>query len=1070
MSAPDGPRHSTASSPPLPPVRGLGGGRGNRARARGEERPQHTRATLRRLWSYLGRQRAPLTITGCLVAAIVALDLSGPLLLRRAIDRHIVPRQLGGLAQLALLMVGVYASSALLNLAQSHLMAGAAQRTMRDIRADLFHKLQQLPLEFFDRRVHGELMARLTSDVESINQVLSNSVSQLVSGGLTTAAIAITMAVLHPVLGVLAVTTVAGLTIGLNRWLAEKSHIRYREQQSALGRLYGFVEETIGGQKVIKAYGQEPAVTTRFEAIEADYRETAIRAQTVSGFTGPMMNTVNHAALAIVAGVGGLLAIRGSISVGTIATFINYTRQFGRPLNEVANLYHAFQAAMAGAERVFETIDETAEIDAEQMDTRRRIRGDVRFEGVNFAYRRDVPVLKDVTLHARAGQTVALIGPTGAGKTTIVNLLTRFYEINAGRIVVDGVDLREYRKEDLRRQLGIVLQDTFLFSGTVRDNIRYGRLEATDEEVLTAARLANAAAFIERLPLGYDTLLHERGGNFEPRATADVGHRAGHSGRSGHPDPRRGHQQYRHAHRASHSGGHAAPHAGAHQLRHRPPFEHDRERRSDPDDPGRSHRGPPLRRSKRPPARRRRREHNERGRPAARGLTRRLSGPGRVVASGCGHQSIKIDTCPSRRPGGRAPFRVPSLPRGLPMLRKFLLLAALPCGVLAGALTWSRLSTEAAAESPTRAGPRVVTVGVSQAQVRDLPVVLSGLGTVVPSESVNVRSRVTGQLVRVSFREGEWVERGQVLAEVDPREFRARLTQTEGQLDKDRVVLAHARADLERARVLAKDRLISEQEVAAQESLVGQYQANERISQGIHDAAALELGHTRISAPIRGRIGFRQLDVGNNVDATTALAVIHGVEPITVVFTLPEDTVAAVVQELARARQAKRPLEVEAWDKGSHRRLARGKLATIDHQIDASSGTVKLKAEFDNHDGALFPNQFVNVRFVVQVVRDATVIPIGAVQRGREGPFAYVVGKDHVASVRKLELGPTEGPEAVVRGGVSAGELVVVQGIDGVREGSQVSFKEPPKDAPVQPEGTAARASGDHSQPTSAHP
>jgi ATP-binding cassette, subfamily B, multidrug efflux pump len=223
------------------------------------------------MWSYLRRQRTFLVLSGFMVAAMVGLDLLGPLLLRRAIDQHIVPRDLDGLVSIVLLMLCAYASSATLNYLQSYVMAGAAQRTMRDIRADLFQKLQHLPLEFFDRRVHGELMARLTSDVEAVNQVLSNSVSQLVSGGLTTLAIAITMVILHPLLGATAVLTVASLTIGLNRWLAAKSHARYRIQQSALGRLYGFVEETIGAQKVVKAYGQEPAVTARFEQIERDY-------------------------------------------------------------------------------------------------------------------------------------------------------------------------------------------------------------------------------------------------------------------------------------------------------------------------------------------------------------------------------------------------------------------------------------------------------------------------------------------------------------------------------------------------------------------------------------------------------------------------------------------------------------------------------------------------------------------------------------------------------------------------------------------------------------------------------
>ncbi len=510
-------RENHGAEPPKIAFRGMGMGGGHGGGGGGghkrTEKPKRAGETLLRLWSYLRRQRLFLFVTGLMVAAMVGLDLLGPLLLRRAIDKHIIPRDLEGLAHVAVLMIIVYASSSALNWLQSYVMAGAAQRTMRDIRTDLFGKLQHLPLRFFDRRIHGELMARLTSDVEAINQVLSNSVSQLVSGGLTTIAVAITMFIINPLLGAVSVFTIAGLTIGIKYWLSGTMHTRYRVQQAALGKLYGFVEETIGGQKVIKAYGQEPVATAKFTEISHAYREGGIRAQSISGLTGPLMNTVNNAALTIVAGVGGFLAIRGSVSVGTIATFINYTRQFGRPLNEVANLYNAFQAALAGAERVFEIIDETPEVDAPHVRALPRIKGEVVFQNVDFAYRADVPVLRNVSLHAKPGQTIALIGPTGAGKTTIINLLTRFYEIDGGKILIDGADLRDFPKEDLRTQLGIVLQDTFLFTGTVRDNIRYGRLDATDEEIHEAARLANADTFIHRLPQGYDTVLIERGGN-----------------------------------------------------------------------------------------------------------------------------------------------------------------------------------------------------------------------------------------------------------------------------------------------------------------------------------------------------------------------------------------------------------------------------------------------------------------------------------------------------------------------------------------------------------------------------
>ncbi|MET0261962.1 MAG: ABC transporter ATP-binding protein [Rariglobus sp.] len=477
------------------------------------ERPKKTLETLRRLGTYLKKEKAALLLTTAMVLGTVALDLAGPLLLGKIIDGHLVHPQLEGLGLLLLLMLGAYAGSAILAWLQARVMAGAAQRVMQGLRSHLFDKVLRLPLSFFDRRIHGELMSRLTSDVESINQVLSNSVTQIVTGILSTAAVAVAMFAIDPWLASLSVVTIAAPTILLNRWLAVRTRARYRLQQAALGQLYGFTEETIGGQKVVKAYGQEPAFTARFDAINQDFASNATRAQTYAMMTGPLMNTINSLALAVVAGVGGIFAIRGHTTIGTIAIFITYTRQFGRPLNEIANLYNTLQSALAGAERVFEVIDETPEPDAPADAPSVKLSGEVIFENVTFSYRSDVPVLKNVSLHARPGETIALIGPTGAGKTTIVNLLTRFYEIDTGRILLDGHDLRSLPKDGVRRQLGIVLQDTFLFSGTVKDNIRYGRLEATDAEIEEAARLANADTFIHRLPSGYDTVLTERGGN-----------------------------------------------------------------------------------------------------------------------------------------------------------------------------------------------------------------------------------------------------------------------------------------------------------------------------------------------------------------------------------------------------------------------------------------------------------------------------------------------------------------------------------------------------------------------------
>lgn len=477
------------------------------------EKAKDRRGTIMRLWGYLRHQKIAVSVTALLVVFTTGLTLLGPYLLGRAIDGYILTGDIPGLLRICLLMLAVYAATSLLTWLQSYVMAGAAQRTVRDIRNDLFGSLQTLSLRFFDRRAHGELMSRLTNDVENINLVLTDSVTQIVSGALTTIGVAALMLWLNPRLGAISLVSVIVLTLLLNRWIARRTREGFRRQQAALGTLNGLIEETVTGQRVVKAYHREPVVVEQFDVTNREVREAATKAQIFAGFIGPMMNFINNLALAIVAGTGGWMAVLGLASVGTIASFINYTRQFGRPLNELANLYNSIQAAVAGAERVFEIIDETSEVDAPEAKPLPQIGGDVVFEGVNFSYEPDVPVLKQLSLHARPGQIVALVGPTGAGKTTIVNLLTRFYEIDSGRITIDGQDLRLLKKEDLRRQLGIVLQDTFLFAASVIDNIRYGRLEATDQEVIAAAKMANADQFIHRLPLGYDTLLSERAGN-----------------------------------------------------------------------------------------------------------------------------------------------------------------------------------------------------------------------------------------------------------------------------------------------------------------------------------------------------------------------------------------------------------------------------------------------------------------------------------------------------------------------------------------------------------------------------
>ncbi|MBM4457331.1 MAG: ABC transporter ATP-binding protein [Chloroflexi bacterium] len=498
---------------PVPPLMGRGGPPHMRMLAK-VEHAKDSRGVMLRLWGYLRRQRASLVVTALTVVATTALHLVTPYLLGIAIDRHILQGDLWGLARICLLMLSAHVASSLLSWLQVYIMAAASQRTVRDMRNDLFENLQTLSLRFFDQRAHGDLMSRLTNDMDNVSVVLAQSITQLVSGVLTLVGVVGMMLWLNPQLALISLLTTPPIMLLLTRWVGKRTRTSFREQQASLGALNGLIEETITGQRVVKAFAREQAVLAEFDGANRSLQQAATRAQTFAGFIGPMMNLVNNLGLAIVAGAGGWMAVQGMATVGTIASFINYTRQFGRPLNEIAHLYNSIQSAVAGAERVFETIDEKPELaDAADAQPLTQITGQVSFDDVSFGYEVNVPVLKRVDLCAEPGQVVALVGPTGAGKTTIVNLLTRFYDIDDGRIRLDGQDIRGIKLHDLRRQLGIVLQDTFLFADSVLENIRYGRPDATDGEVIAAARLANADQFIHRLPQGYDTVLSERGSN-----------------------------------------------------------------------------------------------------------------------------------------------------------------------------------------------------------------------------------------------------------------------------------------------------------------------------------------------------------------------------------------------------------------------------------------------------------------------------------------------------------------------------------------------------------------------------
>jgi ATP-binding cassette subfamily B multidrug efflux pump len=488
----------------------LGGG--SRGLTLPVEKPKNRRGTLMRLWGYLQRERWLLIGTALLVVVTSGLDLLGPYLLGRAIDDYLSNGDLRGLALLCMLMIAAFVASSAGTWLQAYVMAGVAQRVVRDLRHDLFAKVQTLPLRFFDRHAHGELMSRLTNDVENISNILTTSITQLMTNGLGLVGVGVMMLVLNIPLALIGLA-VMPIMVMLTRFIARYTRKGFREQQQTLGLLNGIIEETVAGERVVKALAREYATVEEFSEVNRRLQRVATRANILVGFLGPLMNMTNNLGVAIVAGCGGWLAVQGLVTVGLVATFVNYTGRINRPMSQIGQLFNTFQSALAGAERVFEILDETPEDDSEDAKEMVLFVGDVVLDDISFGYDPGVLVLKHVSLHAQPGQTVALVGPTGAGKTTIINLLSRFYDLDGGMIRIDGQDVRAVKRDDVRHKLGVVFQDNYLFADTVMANIRYGRQEATDEEVIAAARLANADGFICHLPHGYQTVLAERGGN-----------------------------------------------------------------------------------------------------------------------------------------------------------------------------------------------------------------------------------------------------------------------------------------------------------------------------------------------------------------------------------------------------------------------------------------------------------------------------------------------------------------------------------------------------------------------------
>lgn len=475
------------------------------------QRPKQWVPTLLRIWSYLAAHKRLLAAIFVMTAVSSTLGLLGPYLLGRAIDDYFVPGDYKGLALLILVLGASYIAQGAAGWLQNFWMIGVAQRTVAKLRADLFDALHRLPIAYFTKRQHGELMSRMTSDIENVSQTLNSSFIQLISSLLTFAGMLGLMIWLSPIMTLITLTIVPVMFAGM-RWITNRTGRYFKETQRNTGALNGFVEETLSGQRIVKSFSRERAVIDAFMAKNAKLRESAYRAQVYSGFIPKLMNMLNNLSFAVVAGAGGLLTLKGIVSVGIIVTFAEYARQFTRPLNDLANQFNTFLSAVAGAERVFEVIDEQEEtVDERGAVPIGQVKGEIVFDNVSFSYEPGVPTIEGASFRAAAGEMIALVGPTGAGKTTIVQLLARFYEPDSGRILIDGRDIRGITRKSLRKAMGFVPQDVFLFEGTIRENIRYGRLDATDEEVEQAAREANAHRFIMKLPHGYDTMLRQDG-------------------------------------------------------------------------------------------------------------------------------------------------------------------------------------------------------------------------------------------------------------------------------------------------------------------------------------------------------------------------------------------------------------------------------------------------------------------------------------------------------------------------------------------------------------------------------
>ena len=485
------------------------------------EKPKDTKQTVKRLWGYLKQSKALLIMVIVLVIITAIIDMASIYVLAPIIDDYIMPmvenrgasEYVAGLAKMIGIFLGLDIAYAICNYISSKIMIKVSQNTVMTMRNELVEKIEKLPIRYFDTNPHGELMSRITNDMDNLSNTLNSSVTQIVSGFCTLILALIAMFsinVMMSLISIVIIPIIAVVVISISK-ITRKQFVK---QQECLAKVNGYVEEYISGQKVIKAFNKENDVIAGFDEVNETLRKEGFKAQFTSGAVMPISGAINQIGTAFTMVLAGIFAIQGKISIGNIISFNKFSNHFGRPINEIANQFNVIQSGLAGAERMFNIMDEEEEYpDNIDKPLLTQVRGHVEFRNVSFGYEDNKLVIKNFNLEANPGETIALVGPTGAGKTTIINLLTRFYDVTEGEILIDGKNIKDLDKYSLRDALGIVLQDTVMFSETVKENIRYGKLEADDEEVKEAAKLANAHQFIKRLPQGYDTLLAEDGGN-----------------------------------------------------------------------------------------------------------------------------------------------------------------------------------------------------------------------------------------------------------------------------------------------------------------------------------------------------------------------------------------------------------------------------------------------------------------------------------------------------------------------------------------------------------------------------